>query len=56
MANLVELNDEGQIWAKYSAGNAGGKVILIDSEGKIVAMDFSASELEAHLERLIPGL
>ncbi len=54
--NLVELNDKGQIWAKYSAGNAGGKVILIDSEGKIVAMDFSASELEAHLERLLNDL
>lgn len=52
--NLVELNDEGKIWTKYGAGNSGGKVILLDRDGRIVAMDFTADELERHLEVLIP--
>lgn len=51
--NLVELNDRAEVWAKYAAGNGGGKVILIDSEGKIVAMGFKAAELEEHLEKLL---
>ncbi|MFI3267468.1 MAG: TlpA disulfide reductase family protein [Rikenellaceae bacterium] len=51
--NLVEQNDKGGIWSKYNAGNSGGKVILIDSEGKIVAMEFDADELEAHLQELL---
>ncbi|MFI3315011.1 MAG: hypothetical protein R3Y04_05050 [Rikenellaceae bacterium] len=40
--NLVELNDRANIWSKYGAGNGGGKVILIDSKGKIVAADLTA--------------
>ncbi|MFI3314695.1 MAG: TlpA disulfide reductase family protein [Rikenellaceae bacterium] len=51
--NLVELNDRAEVWAKYAAGNGGGKVILIDSKGKIVAMGFKATELEEHLEKLL---
>lgn len=51
--NLVEQNDKAKIWVKYGAGNAGGRVILIDSNGKIVDMDFTAEELENHLEKLI---
>ncbi len=51
--NLVELNDRASIWAKYGAGNSGGKVILVDREGKIVAIDFGAHDLETHLEELL---
>ncbi|MFR9603496.1 MAG: hypothetical protein SNG02_06460 [Rikenellaceae bacterium] len=46
-------NDEVR-WSKYGAGNAGGKVILIDRNGKIVAVDFTAEELEEYLKKLIP--
>lgn len=51
--NLVELDDSAEIWSKYNAGNSGGKVILIDRNGVIVAMDFDANELEAHLQKLL---
>ncbi len=51
--NLVELNDRAEIWNKYNAGNSGGKVILIDRNGVIVAMDFDANELESHLQKLL---
>ena len=50
--NLVELYDGGNIWAKYGAGNSGGKVILVDSTGTIIAEDFTAEELTTHLQRL----
>ena len=51
--NLVELNDGGDIWAKYGAGNSGGKVILVDSTGTIIAEDFTAEELTTHLQALL---
>ncbi len=51
--NLVELNDKAKIWAKYSAGNGGGKVILIDQKGVIVDINFDAKELEEHLAQLL---
>ena len=50
--NLVELNDNDKIWMKYGADNKAGRVILVDSGGKIVAVDFDAAELEKHLQRL----
>jgi thiol-disulfide isomerase/thioredoxin len=43
--NLVELNDAGQIWAKYGIGNAGGMIFLIDENGIIVASDPTAEEV-----------
>lgn len=51
--NLVELNDQGQVWLRYGIDNAAGGVVLVDKTGKIVAKDFTASELEAHLGRLL---
>ncbi len=51
--NLVELNDRTSLWAQYGAGNAGGKVILVDRDGKIVDTDFDAARLEQHLEKLL---
>ncbi len=52
--NLVELNDRSNLWAIYGAGNGGGKVILVDKDGRIVDVEFDAETLEGHLERLLP--
>ena len=51
--NLVELNDRASIWAKYGAGNSGGKVILVDKTGNIIATDFNDVDLENHLQKLL---
>ena len=37
--NLLELNDSQNIWAKYGVPNAGGRLILVDKEGIILAVD-----------------
>jgi thiol-disulfide isomerase/thioredoxin len=47
--NLVELNDVGQIWAKYGIGNAGGMVFLIDESGIIYASNPSIEEVREFL-------
>lgn len=43
--NLVELNDRAGIWSKYQAGNAGGKIILVDRNGIIIAVNPSPEEI-----------
>lgn len=48
--NLIELDDEGGIWALYRRQNAAGARFLIDAEGKIVAVDPTADEVRAYLE------
>lgn len=47
---LIELDKENKIWEKYSIMNSGGGMFLISSEGKILAVDPSAEELDAILE------
>lgn len=51
--NLIELNDTNNIWKKYRAGNAGGRIVLVDSNGTILAVDPETDEIEAHLSRLL---
>ena len=51
--NLIELNDTNNIWKKYRAGNAGGRIVLVDSDGTILAVDPETDEIEAHLSRLL---
>lgn len=51
--NLVELNDAGNIWLKYGASNAGGKILLVDPDGKILAVEPEAAEVDALLTKLI---
>lgn len=51
--NLVEINDGANIWKKYLAGNAGGKILFVDPEGKILAISPDASEVDALLTKLI---
>lgn len=52
--NLLELNDQNHIWTKYRAGNGGGKVVLVDKDGTILAIDPTAEEIEKFLiEKLL---
>ncbi len=43
--NLVELNDRAGIWSKYQAGNGGGKIVLVDRNGTIIAVDPTPEEI-----------
>ncbi|MCM1505217.1 MAG: TlpA family protein disulfide reductase [Muribaculum sp.] len=49
--NLVELNDRAGIWVKYGAGNAGGKIILVNREGTILEVNPDISRIEEILIR-----
>jgi len=51
--NLIELKDEGSIWAKYGVGNGGGGTFLIDKEGNILAISPTAEEVKAILEKIL---
>ena len=48
---LVELDDSGNIWAKYGCINSGGRRILIDSDGRILAFDPTLEELTTIIEK-----
>jgi len=51
--NLVELNDKGNIWEMYGAGNSGGCTYLVDKDGKILAIHPSAEEVTKILTELL---
>lgn len=44
--NLVELDDVNSIWKKYHTGNGGGKIVMVDKDGTILAVNPSAEEVE----------
>ena len=48
---LVELDDRANILAKYGCINSGGRRILIDADGKILAFDPTLEELTAIIEK-----
>lgn len=48
--NLLELRDRAKIWRHYGAGNAGGKTILVDTDGTILVIEPDADEVKAILE------
>lgn len=50
--NLLELNDENNIWNTYGLGNAGGGMFLVDQSGEILAVSPTADELDQILTRL----
>ena len=50
--NLVELNDSGQIWDRYLAGNGSGKILFVSPDGTILLIDPEISEIDSQL----PGL
>ena len=47
------MDDATQLWEQYGAGNAGGKVLLIGRDGKILAVNPTHAELEVSLEELL---
>lgn len=49
--NLLELNDQQQIWNKYGIGNAGGSQFLVDRDGKILLVNPTAEEVIRILEK-----
>lgn len=53
--NLVEMDDKHGIWNKYSISNGAGIQVLVDADGKILAVDPSAEEVEQTLRKLIKG-
>lgn len=48
---LVELNDRRNIWAKYGCINSGGRRILMNSDGRILAFDPTIEELTTIIEK-----
>lgn len=48
--NLVELDDEQSIWAKYRCSGAGGKVLLVDPQGKIISVNPNAEDVRDYLQ------
>lgn len=51
--NLVELNDKGNIWEMYGAGNSGGCTYLVDREGVILAIHPTAEEVTKILKEVL---
>jgi|GEM_PF-778792 len=49
--NLVELDRANGIWRKYGVDNAGGATFLIDENGLLLAINPSAQEVHAELEK-----
>lgn len=51
--NLVELDHQNQIWDKYGASFSGGKIILVDKNGVILAINPTAEETRQKLEQIL---
>ncbi len=51
--NLIELNDAGKIWERYDARNSGGKTILVDKNGIILAIDPTEEKVKTILSELL---
>ena len=49
--NLLELNDRLGLWVKYGVGNAGGARFLVGRDGRILAINPDAAQVEAILEK-----
>jgi len=50
--NLVDLDDKQGVWNKYGISNGSGMMILLDKDGKIIAIDPTAEAVrKAILER-----
>ncbi len=48
--SFVDLNDQDKVWRINNAGNGGGKIILVNSEGVIVGTDIPIQEIKEFLE------
>lgn len=50
---LVELDDEANIWLKYDMPNSAGKTFLVDQEGTILAIDPSSEQVRKILNQIL---
>ncbi len=48
--SFVDLGDKDKVWRINSAGNGGGKIILVNSDGVIVGTDIPIQEIKEFLE------
>lgn len=48
--NLVELDEQNNIWRKYGVEGGGGGIFLIDKNGEILAINPTADEVRKELE------
>lgn len=48
--NLVELDEQNNIWQKYGVDGSGGGIFLIDENGVILAINPTAEEVRKELE------
>lgn len=51
--NLVELDDQQSIWKKYGMSNAAGMMLLVDRQGKILAINPTANEVQQLLDQVL---
>jgi hypothetical protein len=51
--NLVELDEQNNIWQKYGVDGGGGGIFLIDKNGEILAINPTADEVRKVLEERI---
>ncbi len=49
--SFVDIDDQDDVWRINQAGNSGGKILLVDSDGRIVGINMPANEIEAYLEK-----
>lgn len=49
--NLLEVNDDQNIWRKYGLDNSGGGVFLVDELGSILAVEPTADEVREILSK-----
>ncbi len=47
--SFVDLNDQDKVWRINSAGNGGGKIILVEADGTIIGTDIPTKEIEEFL-------
>jgi hypothetical protein len=51
--NLLELDNQNGIWDKYGVSNSGGRTFMVDSKGKILAINPTAAEVRELLNKLL---
>ena len=51
--NLVELDHKNHIWDKYGASFGGGRTILVDQTGKVLAISPTAEEVRRKVEEMV---
>lgn len=49
--NMLEIDDRIRLWERYGVGQSGGRTVLVDATGTILALDPTAEEVEAILQR-----